>query len=216
MQEQRLREFSRTLVHGLNHPSPASFVPNPAVAYLHSYVEGFARSLPKRVGRRLGRGIANVALRLIGRRQRTRSTVNSWKDILTATQQQPRLDLPNYRGAMAELSRFAKEFRQKFLGQLPVSVSATLMVVTALWIQQHEKSDFGFANTKLPRAKIFFWLMAYLHRKFRICQCTSTNLHNIGNCRTNESYMKHGYLKQSTSTSWGAEIFSSGWYHREG
>ncbi|PHJ18207.1 transmembrane protein, partial [Cystoisospora suis] len=156
--------------------SPLTSVTLQAVAYLHSYVEGFARSMPKRVGRRLGRGIANVALRLIGRRQRTRSTINSWKDILTATQLLPRLDLTKYRGAMAELSRFATEFRQKFLGQLPVSVSATLMVVTALWIQQHEKSDFSFANTKLARAKIFLWLMAFLHPKGHVGVATDSVL----------------------------------------
>lgn len=139
-----------------------------AVAYLHSYVEGFYRSGARRAGRGLARGISNLALRLVGRKQRIRTTINSWKDILIATQEQPRLDLSTYRGAMSELSRFAKEFRQKFLSQLPVSVSATLMVVMALWIQQQEESDFSFANRKLPRAKVLLWLMTFLHRKFRV------------------------------------------------
>ncbi|KFH12993.1 hypothetical protein TGMAS_414740 [Toxoplasma gondii MAS] len=146
--------------------APLTSVAVQAVAFLHSHVEGFNTGRLKRFGATLKTGFANLARRGTGRRQQNQESMNSWGDIEMAMQERVRLELPRYRGSLDRISRFSNEFRRKFVGHLPVGVSAMLMVLMALWAQDPRSAlKSTFSSESGSRAKAILWLMTFVHRK---------------------------------------------------
>ncbi|PFH33893.1 hypothetical protein BESB_070450 [Besnoitia besnoiti] len=157
--------------------APLTSVALQTVAFLHSSVEGFRAAGLQRFGRGLRMGFANIARRLLGRRQRVSRSMGSWADIELATQESVSLDIPKYRGSLDRISQFAVEFRKKFLGHLPVSVGAMLMVLMALWARPHgTSSGFNISSGKQSRAKSILWLMTFVHPKGHIGMAADTVL----------------------------------------